>query len=289
MADPGTTTSVTPNYAGPNVNSGYTDVKGQGLVPNGISPTQQAYNQYGTALSGANYDYNDIMSRYKQLYGQLGNNNAGLNFNYNYTVPTYNTSADYKNAINNLSSLASNGGYSAQDIADLRARAIAPIRSTYANAQNDIARQKVLQGGYSPNFTAATTKMANEMSSQMADAATNANAAIAQNEAQNRIAAASPLASITEAEQGAHNQFDLSTAAMANQYGLAGLNAQIQQMEFPIQAKLNDLGGMSSLFQATPGMANMLRNQANTMAGLQAQIGQNNQNNGLAKLAAAWG
>lgn len=74
--------------------------------------------------------------------------------------------------------LSDTGGFSAQDMADLRARGTAPIRAAYANANDAISRQRSLQGGYSPNAIAAQVKMAREQGQSGADAMQNVNAGI---------------------------------------------------------------------------------------------------------------
>lgn len=261
-----------PGYSNPSFMSGST------------SPSQAAMNNFGSATNQAGQDYSDIMNKYRSLYDAAGNagSTLGANLNYNVTIPTYQTSGDYRNAINNLSSLSQNGGYSAQDLSDLRARGVAPIRAAYQNAQNDITRQRTLQGGYSPNFTAASAKMAREMSSQMADQVTNVNAGIAQNVAANKIATATPYASITAGEQANRNQFDLESANMANQFGLNRLNAQIQSYALPFQTKLSALSGMRDMYGTTPATANMLGTDALNIAQLQEAMKQNNIKNGLA-------
>src|SRR6185295_3747842 len=80
------------------------------------------------------------------------------------------------------------GGYSPQDINNMRARSVAPIRAAYANAQNEIGRQRSLQGGYSPNAIAAQVKMAREQGQSGADALQNTEAGLAQMRNQGRLA-----------------------------------------------------------------------------------------------------
>lgn len=250
-------------------------------APRALSPTDQAFNSFNKSLNDSTGDYNDIMQKYRDIYSQANSSGAGLNLNYDLNIPTYQTSSDYKNAISNLGDLSKNGGYSDQAIADLRARGVSPIRATYQNAQANIARNKVLQGGYSPNFTAASAKMAREMSSQMADQVTNVNAGIAQNQAQNRLAASVPLASTTAGEQASHNQFDLEQANLLNSFGLNKLNAQIQNYELPFQNKLSALQGMQGMYGTTPALPNMLGNDAMGIAQMQEAIRNNNANRNL--------
>ena len=86
----------------------------------------------------------------------------------------------YPELMNQWQGFAKTGGFSPEDLANIRARSISPIRSIYSNAQAGLQRQKALTGGYMPNFGAASAKMSREMSSAGADAATNAEAMIAE-------------------------------------------------------------------------------------------------------------
>lgn len=252
------------------------------------SPTQSAYNNYGSAAKSNQVDYSDIMQRYRNLDDQLksGIGNGNTNLQYNYTVPTYQTTQDYKNSIANLSDLAKTGGYSASDIANIRERGISPIRTVYANAQRGLDRSRSLAGGYSPNYAAVSAKMAREMSSQLSDATTNVNAQIAQNVAANRIATGTPLANVTAGEQAERNKFSLDAAEMANRFGLNNLNFQQQQLMFPIQSRLSALGGMTSLYGTTPATTSLMQNGAINTAALQNNIKQGNQANNLRTIAA---
>lgn len=276
----------TPNYAGPSSGGGFGNIQGAWSPKPPISPTQSAFqtqnNTFGAQADPTNYnsDYNKIMQGYRNLASSAANGSAP-NFNLGINIPTYQTTGDYQNAIQNLQGLSQNGGYSDQNIANLRARGVSPIRAAYGNAQADITRQRTLQGGYSPNFTAASAKMAREMSSQMADQVTNVNAGIAQNQAANKLAASVPLASTTAGEQANRNQFGLEAANMGNQFGLQKLNAQMAAYEIPLQTQLAALGGETSLYGTTPATTNMTGNNALNIAGLQENIRQNNIRNGM--------
>lgn len=87
--------------------------------------------------------------------------------------------ADYSNLMGGYKKFADTGGISPSDIAAMRARSLSPIRAAYANAGNEISRQRSLQGGYSPNATAALAKMARERGQAMSDANTNVDASLA--------------------------------------------------------------------------------------------------------------
>lgn len=95
--------------------------------------------------------------------------------------------ADYADIMSGFRNFANTGGFSPEDIAQLRARSISPIRSVYSSAQRDLNRQRSLQGGYMPNYAPALARMAREQSMSQAEATTNANAGIAEMVAQNRL------------------------------------------------------------------------------------------------------
>lgn len=87
---------------------------------------------------------------------------------------------DYGTIMQGYRDFATTGGFSPDDLANIRARSTSPIRAVYANAQREVNRNKALQGGYSPNFNAAMAKMAREQSYTQADAAVNREADLAE-------------------------------------------------------------------------------------------------------------
>jgi hypothetical protein len=80
------------------------------------------------------------------------------------------------------------GGFSAGDLANIRARAVSPVRAVYANAQQNVNRQRSLQGGYSPGFGVLQARMARQQGQGISDAATNAEAGIAEMVQQGKLA-----------------------------------------------------------------------------------------------------
>jgi hypothetical protein len=148
--------------------------------------------------------------------------------------------SDFGDVQNRFREFSQTGGYSPEDLANIRARAISPTRAVYANAQANIDRQRGLQGGYSPNYTAATAKMSRDLSQNISDTNTNANAAIAEMVQRGKLS------------------------------GLQGLG----------QTTAQGAGALTGLFGQTPGMASMFGNQqANAMdqwlnaTGMQNQLG----------------
>lgn len=182
-------------------------------------------------------------------------------------------------AIGGYQNFANTGGFSPQDIQDIRARAIGPTRSIYSSAQSNIDRQRALQGGYSPNYTAATAKMARDLSQQISDANVNANASIAQMIQQGKLAGLGGLSSTGASGAGLQSQIDqfnrnLQLAGLQGMTGLDEFGAQLglSYNQLNQAAKQFGLSGMSQLYGETPGLARMFGDQA-----LQAaQLGSNN-------------
>lgn len=104
--------------------------------------------------------------------------------------------SDYASARAGYEDFARTGGFTPQGLANIRSRAVSPIRSVYAGAQREVGRQRALQGGYSPNYTAAMAKMAREQSMNMADASTNVEAGIAGMQQEGRLAGLSGISGL---------------------------------------------------------------------------------------------
>ncbi len=153
---------------------------------------QEILGKYRGFLGSPGLTDSDAYSGYKNL------SSGGGNYS---TDPALRGRID--ESLAGYSDFAKTGGYSPQDIQDLRARAIAPTRAVYANAQNNINRQRSLQGGYSPNFTAATAKMARDQAYSIGDANTNVNAALADSIRSGKLAGLGGLTSTSLGQQGA--------------------------------------------------------------------------------------
>jgi hypothetical protein len=179
-----------------------------GLKSNLDLANDQFTQNYQTGVAKNLQSYDDIMSSYKGFLPGGGGRSSSA-------------------ARGTFSDLAG-GGFSPQQIQDLRARAIAPTRSIYASARNEVDRNRALGGGFSPNHNAALAKMAREQSYNISDINTNANASIAEMQNRNRLAGAS---------------------------GLAGLDAQDDQLS------LATMNAMGNLYGTTPGLASTFGNQ----------------------------
>jgi hypothetical protein len=267
--------------------------KGSGVAPS--LPTA-LFGNPATFTAAANTqanDYDKIMSQYDDLIKSSAQNPIApgtvtasqvsapqhvsatpVSFN-PVTAKTseYTQSGDVSNSLSKLSDLATTGGYSDADKADLRARGISPTRSIYANAQENVNRNKALSGGYSPNFGAVQAKMAREESDQISNIDTNVNAGIAQNVASNKLAAAPAYASASATANAARTEADRHNADIINQINEFNSSEGLQAGEFNSSsgldaAKFNSSGD----FSAASGNANRTdsANQFNVQAALDA-------------------
>ncbi len=180
-------------------------------------------------------DYDTIMANYSKL------------FNSSPTSPiSYSGSPDVTSALGNLKDLSTTGGYSDQNISDIRARGIAPIRAIYSQAQEGLNRQKAIQGGYSPGFGAASAKMAREQSNLISDKSTDINAGIAEAINRNRLAASSPYSSLASGEAGRNLDVSEFNTNLAN----TDKNRMLTATE-----------GMRGLYGTTPALTSVFGNQ----------------------------
>lgn len=143
-------------------------------------PAAQNINDYGSIMKG---------------YGDVAKNN-------NYTPISYTSSGDVSSALGNLKNFSDTGGYSNDDIKNIRERGISPIRSVYANANENLKRHLAISGGYSPGYAAAVAKMARDSSQQISDTTGNVNAQLAQNIAGNKLAGSQAYGSLASTEAG---------------------------------------------------------------------------------------
>src|SRR5215831_13209722 len=183
--------------------------------------TTGAANQAQAANKTQGEDYDTIMGGYRSLAGNfpsaadLARNTLAT---YRPTQMTaaqyaYSPSADVSSSLSGLSGLAQTGGLSAADQQALRERGVSPIRAAYAAAQRNVDRNRALAGGYSPNYAAATAKMAREQSDITSSKMNDINAGIAEMVQKGKLAAAPAYASAAEAENAARTQAGEAQAA----------------------------------------------------------------------------
>ena len=176
-----------------------------------IPQNQTMWNNYQNAVNQGWGDYNGMMQGYQQY---LRDNPYG--------------------------EFMKNGGIGASDAADLRARAIAPTRAIYANAQNEINRNARLNPVSAVNKNAALAQAARGMSSGMSDAVTNANADLAQMRLQGKEFGTSGEVNRALAIRDAMSKLYGTTPGMVNTFGNQVLQSTNQQLDL---AKLqNELG-----------------------------------------------
>jgi hypothetical protein len=247
---------------------------------------------YTAAANTQASDYDTIMQNYAALGNQYRNNPIAptqispINISPVSVAPTttpYTQSADVTKSIGALADLTNTGGYSAADIANIRARDISPIRSIYSNAMQNLNQQRALQGGYSPGFDATQAQMARDEANQIANTTTSVNAGIAQNVAANELAAASPYASASadaNAAQTAANQANTNIVNQINESNAAAnqsaqganqgvnLSAQGANQQAKFNADLTNrqgqsqaLSGQSSLYGTNPALTSTFGNQ----------------------------
>lgn len=225
----------------------------------------------GSGGGGGVGDYGDIYGRYSQLAG-------GNQFAFD---PMFRGAIG--KAIGGYGDFADTGGFTPQGIQDIRARAIAPTRAIYSNAQDDLNRNRSLQG-YSPNYNAASARMAREQSQIIGDQNTNANAGIAQMIQQGRLAGLGGLVNAGGTGQGLQNDINslngqmqlAGLSGMLNTTGASSASSQAAS-DADNRMRLAALSGMQSLYGTTPGMSELFGNQV-LNSGNQLIAGQGLQN-----------
>jgi hypothetical protein len=193
----------------------------------------------------------------------------------------YNKSSDTTRALAELQDLASTGGISATDEQNLRARGISPIRSMYATANRDMDRQRRLNGGYSPNFGAVTSKMTRDQSSLIADQMDKVNANIAEMRQSGRLSAAPNYASAAQAEsQLAHGVAEGNTRARneASRFNAEGMFESQRNRQ---SDALGAAHGMTNLYGTTPALSNLYGTQALNQAKFKSDEDQRKKSNAV--------
>lgn len=258
-----------------------------GIVAPGFRMPKGKKNVFPASIQQSGEDYDYLMKRYRDIvergqdpnlsslasqYKTLGRER------YQPTNLTYNRSKELQEALGGLGELSRTGGYTEEGIRDLRARGISPIRAVYQNAMQNITRQRALQGGYSPNYTASMAKLARDLSESISTGAQNVNAGIAENVAAGRRQIAPQFASTALQETGMRSDIAARNAAerarafelnRGNQQGSLSALERIygQQPERELQA----LGGIRSLYGTTPAQPALFGQQAIQKAQLQEQ------------------
>lgn len=269
-----------------NVASPWEAYNNQKTSPIGPSTPNMPYgspSNFQAAASTQASDYDKIMAGYDNLIKSSGLMAGRNQATYTPTSPAltqYSPSANTTSAMSNLSSLSASGGYSPENIANIRARGVSPIRSIYANAQRNLDRNKALSGGYSPNYAAASGKMAREMSEQIGGANTNIEAGIAENQAKNRLAIAPSFASFAGDQDRMRMASETGNAEAINRTNEQNQNLALQYTGMNNQLQQNQQGNILAAIEAkrglygtTPALTGLFGNQVAQAANL----GQNQQ------------
>lgn len=154
---------------------------------------------------------------------------------------------DYGNIMGRYQEFADTGGYSPEDTANMRSRAIAPTRAVYANAVRNVDRQRALQGGYSPGYNALQGRMAREQSQGLSDANTNVEAQLAEMKQRGRLAGISGMnqafGTIPGMASFYGNQLNQRTGDMLNLQGLQN------QLSLGTMGRQNEAAGIKGGWQ----------------------------------------
>jgi hypothetical protein len=160
----------------------------------------------------AQNNLNNLRSRVvEQMYPTFWNN-------YNNAVNRQ--TADYGNIMGGWNQMAQTGGFSPTDIGNIRSRAVAPSRAIMQNAMRNISRNRTLQGGYSPGYQSAMSRLQRDTGQAISDANINAEAAIAELRQRGKIAGL----------QGGTGLYG-ATPGLVNTYGQQVLRNADQQVD----------------------------------------------------------
>lgn len=238
--------------------------------------TNQFGNYFGNAANTGVADYGNIMGNYNNFLGRMPSAGSGLNsfLGPNYasspanpygpdrsgTTPGGNAGGsgsgggspsggggpsglgvDYgalNPAISGYQNFANTGGFSGDDVANIRARAISPIRGIYDAAQRKVKQAGALNPGLS-NIGASQAKLAREMSYALSDKSIDAEGMIADSIRSGKLGGLQGLSGLGMGLRGQ----DLNAIL-----GGGGLESEAMR-------------GMTGLFGTAPGMAGMFGNQ----------------------------
>ena len=141
-------------------------------------------------------------------------------------------------ALGGYGDFARTGGFTPQNIQDIRERSVAPIRSIYSSGRREIDRSRRL-GGAAVSAPAAEARLGRETAYATGDIAQRGEADLAGLVQSGRLAGLGGL----------------------SQTGLAGAGLQSQIAQALLGAQLGSLGGMTSLYGTTPALASTFGNQ----------------------------
>jgi len=220
----------------------------------------------GSGITDANYWINDAM---KNANGDEGYVLGRLESDLQGKGPDAGGGGGTPSAVGGFQNFAQTGGFSPEDLQNIRNRATSGIRSAYSSAQDNIERQRRLQNGYSPNYTAAQAKMARDESQSIADANTNANAAIAQMVQQGKLYGLTGLSNAQLGALGAQTGLYGTNPALINTFGNQVLQSGNQQVS--LQGLQNQLAG--EIMQAQNQKAGIPGNYQQALGNIGSTLG----------------
>jgi len=97
---------------------------------------------------------------------------------------------------------AQTGGVTGAEQAQTRSMAQKNVGAIYSAMQKNLARQKAIQGGYSPGYGASSAQLARQGSAAASDAVTGANLGLLQQVRQGQLAGLSGLSGLAGMYQG---------------------------------------------------------------------------------------
>jgi len=225
-------------------------------------PTSQFGNP-STFTAAANQQASDYDTIMKQ-YGDFVKNATTNPLTAQNVTPgnvNYKESADVAGSLANLKDLSATGGYTPQGIADIRARDVAPTRGIFANAQQELERNRAIGGGYSPNFAASSGQMARDEANAVSGIDTAANAGIAQNVAANRLAASGTYAGAAGAENAARTAVDTGNVNRAAEVSTGNANRNLEAQFNNRGNILAGIQGQTNLYGTTPALTKTFGDQ----------------------------
>lgn len=230
---------------------------------------------YQSALGQTAQDYDSIMKQYRDLASSRGaGSTPRQELNFNPISPSF---ANYQQGpdFSELRDIARTGGFSEGDLSNIRARDVSPIRSIYDSAQRGLERNRSIQGGYSPNFGAASAKMARESSDLISNRSAATNANIAEMVQRGKLAGATSLAPLEAREGERLNEFNQRNTDIGNLFSQFNAQMPLQYGQFNEQGRQDDINrqfqaveGQRGLYGTTPALANTFGNQALNAANL---------------------
>ena len=227
---------------------------------------------FDASIPSQGEDYEEIMQGYRDIMGSGNDPYAGVISKYEaelnnpanaFKDVSYTEAPEFGKSFEQASEYAKTGGLSESEEGSLRARAISPIRSIYANMSRNMDRNRRLGGGFSPNYNASAARVAREGSEQIGQTTTNANAAIAEMKQKGRLAMTPEMGRLATSKNDLMNQMNLGNQSnrVKAQDNISGnLSGMRSALDSQAGRKTDALRGMTSLYGTTPALVNTYGN-----------------------------